>query len=147
MVPGVEGEEADHLNSPELRSTELDAAAADPVTACLSFLALRHDRPSSPVVLRAGLALDSDGRLPFHQAESALDQVGLRAEPWQGKIDRLKPNHLPAIVELADGGAAVLLETARGQFLTWSPGHEAPVWTDADSIAHAFTGQAILVEP
>ena len=147
MVPGVEGEDADRIGSPELRSTKEETAAIDPVTACLSFLAQRLDRPSSPVALRAGLALDWNGNLPFHQAESALDQVGLRAELWRGKLARLKPNQLPALIELSEGRAAVLLETARGQFLAWAPGQSEPVWTDSSTLAEGFTGQAILVEP
>ena len=53
----------------------------DPVLDCLAFLARQADRPSSPVLLRAGLALSDDGTLPFHQIEPALDQVGMRGEP------------------------------------------------------------------
>ena len=147
MGPGVEGDVANVSGSPELHSAFSEAGAGDPVTACLSFLALRHDRPSSPVILRAGLALDSEGRLPFHQAESALDQVGLRAEPWEGKLSRLKPRHLPALIELGEGDAAVLLEVQQGQFLAWWPGNAEPVWTDRNMFADRFTGRAILVEP
>ena len=53
----------------------LDADRAreiDPVLDCLAFIARRSDRPSSPVLLRAGLALSPDGRLPFHQVEPAV---------------------------------------------------------------------------
>ena len=53
----------------------------DPVLDCLTFLARQADRPSSPVLLRAGLALTPDGKLPFHQVEPALEQAGMRAEP------------------------------------------------------------------
>ena len=37
----------------------------DPVLDCLTFLARQADRPSSPVLLRAGLALSATGSLPF----------------------------------------------------------------------------------
>ena len=53
----------------------------DPVLDCLTYLAREADRPSSPVLLRAGLALADDGTLPFHQIEPALDQAGMRTEP------------------------------------------------------------------
>ena len=53
----------------------------DPVLDCLTYLAREADRPSSPVLLRAGLALADDGTLPFHQIEPALEQVGMRAQP------------------------------------------------------------------
>jgi len=46
----------------------------DPVLECLTFLAREADRPSSPVLLRAGLALADDGTLPFHQIDPALEQ-------------------------------------------------------------------------
>ncbi len=130
---------------------ESDAARAgtgsDPVTACLSFLAQRHERPSSPVILRAGLALDEHGALPFHQIGSALEQVGLRGELYEGRLARLKPRNLPAIIELADGDAAVLLEMQRGQYLSWTPGYDAPLWIEAGEFTQRFTGHAVLVEP
>ena len=66
------------------RSRELD-----PVLDCLTYLAREADRPSSPVLLRAGLALSDDGTLPFHQIEPALDQVGMRAEPVSRRLKRL----------------------------------------------------------
>jgi ATP-binding cassette subfamily C protein LapB len=33
----------------------------DPVLDCLTYLARQADRPSSPVLLRAGLAVSADG--------------------------------------------------------------------------------------
>ena len=68
----------------------LAAAGGDDVTECLSFLARRYERPSSPVIIRAGLALNEQGHLPFHQVESALEQIGLRGETFSGKLSRLK---------------------------------------------------------
>ena len=82
----------------------------DPVLDCLAFLARRADRPSSPVLLRAGLALSADGRLPFHQVEPALEQVGMRADPVTRQLKGWPSGKCPAILELEDGLAAVLLE-------------------------------------
>lgn len=123
------------------------AAGSDEVTECLSFLARRHDRPSSPVIIRAGLALDESGHLPFHQIESALDQIGLRGEPYEGKLSRLKPRHLPAVVQLGGGRAGVLLELKDGQALLYRPGAGEPVWVDAAGLAADFGGAAVLIEP
>jgi ATP-binding cassette subfamily C protein LapB len=36
----------------------------DPVLDCLTYLARTSDRPSSPVLLRAGLAVSEQGTLP-----------------------------------------------------------------------------------
>ena len=91
----------------------LDSAPSreiDPVLDCLTFLARRADRPSSPVLLRAGLALSATGTLPFHQIESALDQVGMRGESVvRRRLAGWRLQQLPAIVELTDDRAIVLL--------------------------------------
>jgi ATP-binding cassette subfamily C protein LapB len=121
--------------------------AIDEVTACLCYLARRHDRPASPIIVRAGLALDESGVLPFHQAESALDQIGLRGEVFEGRFGRLRPKRLPALLSLAGGHAAVLLELKDGEALVFRPGLEEPVWVDARGIADEFGGRAILIEP
>lgn len=122
-------------------------ASPDDVTACLAFLARRFDRPSSPAIIRAGLALDEDGRLPFHQAESALDQIGLRGMPFEGRSERLKPRELPAILEIEGGGALLILDRNGDQVLVYRPGTTDPVWVDSDAIASSLTGRAVLIEP
>src|SRR5919106_4144018 len=82
----------------------------DPVLDCLSYIARQADRPSSPVLLRAGLAVTPDGKLPFHQVEPALEQVGMRATPVSRGLKRWPSGKTPAILELEDERAAVLLE-------------------------------------
>src|SRR3982751_6858033 len=99
------------------RSPELD-----PVLESLTYLAREADRPSSPVLLRAGLALADDGTLPFHQIEPALDQVGMRAEPVTRRLRGCPSGKTPAILELADNRAAVLLEMREGDALIYAPG-------------------------
>jgi len=74
----------------------------DPVLDCLAYLAREADRPSSPVLLRAGLAVADDGTLPFHQIEPALEQVGMRAEPVSRRLKNWPAAKCPAILELAD---------------------------------------------
>src|SRR3954447_8789660 len=98
----------------------------DPVLDCLAFLARQADRPSSPVLLRAGLALSSDGRLPFHQIEPALDQVGMRAEPIARRLKGWPSAKCPAILELEEGRAAVLLDRRDSDGLIYAPGMAEP---------------------
>jgi ATP-binding cassette subfamily C protein LapB len=127
----------------------LDSAPArelDPVLDCLSFLARRADRPSSPVLLRAGLALSETGKLPFHQIEPALDQVGMRGQPVSRKLKRWPDRDLPAILELDEERAVLLLELNAGQGLVYVPGVAEPMWTALDEIEHIYTGHAIVVE-
>lgn len=119
----------------------------DPVLDCLAFLARRADRPSSPVLLRAGLALSSTGTLPFHQIEPALEQVGMRGEPVaRRKIAGWRLQQLPAIVELSEDRAIVLLEMRHGDALIYSPGTTDPMWVPVSDLEPIFTGHAIAVE-
>jgi ATP-binding cassette subfamily C protein LapB len=127
----------------------LDADRAreiDPVLDCLAFIARRSDRPSSPVLLRAGLALSADGRLPFHQVEPALEQVGMRADPIVRRLATWPASKCPAILELEDGLAAVLLEVRDREGLIYAPGVAEPMWVRLDEIAPTFTGRAVVVE-
>jgi ATP-binding cassette subfamily C protein LapB len=127
----------------------LDSAPSreiDPVLDCLAFLARQADRPSSPVLLRAGLALSDTGTLPFHQIEPALDQVGMRGEPVVRRLRGWPLQKLPAILELEEGRAAVLLETRAGDGLIYAPGIAEPMWVALDQVEPAYTGRAIIVE-
>jgi ATP-binding cassette subfamily C protein LapB len=128
----------------------LDAAPSrevDPVLDCLAYLARQADRPSSPVLLRAGLALSAEGLLPFHQIEPALEQVGMRGEPVRRKLNGWKIQQLPAILELTDDRAAVLLETRHGDGLVYAPGVADPMWVPLAELDAAYLGHAVVVEP
>ena len=128
----------------------LDSAPSreiDPVLDCLTFLARHADRPSSPVLLRAGLALSATGTLPFHQVESALDQVGMRGEPVvRRRLAGWRLQQLPAIVELDEDRAIVLLEMKAGEALVYVPGAAEPMWMPVSDFEASFTGQAVAVE-
>ena len=100
----------------------------DPVLDCLSFIARQADRPSSPVLLKAGLALSAEGRLPFHQVEPALDQAGMRADPLTRRLKGWPARKCPAILELEEDRAAVLLETRDADGLLYVPGMAEPMW-------------------
>jgi ATP-binding cassette subfamily C protein LapB len=118
----------------------------DPVLECLTFLAREADRPSSPVLLRAGLALADDGTLPFHQIDPALEQVGMRAEIITRRLKAWPSGKLPAILELSDDRAAVLLEVRDADGLIYAPGIAEPTWIKLAEIEPAYTGRAVVVE-
>lgn len=119
----------------------------DPVLACLVYLAREADRPSSPVLLRAGLALSEKGTLPFHQIEPALDQVGMRGEPFNRALKGWPSRKLPAVLALEDERAIVLLEIRGGDGLIFAPGVAEPLWVPLSEVAALYTGQAIVVDP
>jgi ATP-binding cassette, subfamily C, bacterial LapB len=118
----------------------------DPVLECLTYIARQADRPSSPVLLRAGLAVSDDGKLPFHQIEPALEQVGMRAQPVTRRIKGWPSAKCPAILELEDERAAVLLDTRDGEGLLYAPGVAEPMWVKLADVQPAYTGRAVIVE-
>ena len=118
----------------------------DPVLDCLAFLARRADRPSSPVLLRAGLALSADGKLPFHQIEPALEQIGMRADPTVRKLKGWPSARLPALLQLNDDRVAVLLETREADVLLYVPGVAEPMWIGLAELEPSYSGRAIVVE-
>jgi len=120
--------------------------AIDPVLDCLAYLARESDRPSSPVLLRAGLALSEKGTLPFHQVEPALEQVGMRGDPLTLKLKGWPSRKLPAILELDEERAAVLLDMRDGDGLIYAPGVAEPIWVPLAEIEAVFTGHAVVVE-
>jgi ATP-binding cassette subfamily C protein LapB len=127
----------------------LDSAPSreiDPVLDCLAFLARRADRPSSPVLLRAGLALSDSGTLPFHQIEPALEQIGMRGQPMARRLKSWPLQRLPAVLELTDDRASVLLETRSGDGLIYAPGIAEPMWVSLAELDTVFTGRSVFVE-
>jgi ATP-binding cassette subfamily C protein LapB len=118
----------------------------DPVLDCLAYLAREAERPSSPVLLRAGLALSADGTLPFHQIEPALDQAGMRADPIVRRLKSWPTSKCPAILELENERAAVLLDTRGDEGLIYAPGIAEPMWVKLAAIEPAYTGRAVVVE-
>ncbi|MEO5972317.1 MAG: type I secretion system permease/ATPase [Sphingomicrobium sp.] len=118
----------------------------DPVLDCLTYLARAADRPSSPALVRAGLALGDDGKMPFHQIEPALEQIGMLGEPVTRKLRAWPSAKLPALLELDDNRAAVLLETRDGDGLIYAPGVSDPMWASLAKLEPVFTGRAIVVE-
>jgi ATP-binding cassette subfamily C protein LapB len=85
--------------------------------------------------------------LPFHQVEPALEQAGMRGEPVvRRRLAGWRLQQLPAIVELTDDRAIVLLEMKAGDALVYAPGTAEPMWVSIDELEPAFTGQAVAVE-
>lgn len=122
------------------------SAGDDDVLACIGLVARRNDRPSSPVTVRAGLALDEAGRLPFHQIEPALDQIGLRGEAVRRPLKRWKKHDVPAILKLSGGRAALLLDLADDDAQLHLPGREEPLWVSRASLAELYEGAAVTIE-
>lgn len=125
-----------------------DAAATDDdVLACMVKLAALHDRPASTTRLLSGLGLDDEGRLPFHQAEAAVEQAGMRAIPAAKRFARWSEGSAPALLATTRDRCILLLELTREDALIYVPGREEAFWTPRASLLPFLTGAAIRVEP
>ena len=117
----------------------------DELVDCIAHAARHFDRPPGIIGLRAGLAVDESGRLPFHQAESALDQIGLLTDHVRGRLDKWRPGNLPAILPLKEGRFLLLLEMRQGDALVHLPNASEPVWAPLGDLEPYFTGEALVV--
>jgi ATP-binding cassette subfamily C protein LapB len=113
----------------------------------VQHLAALYDRPSSPIVILSGLALDERGRLPFHQVESAAERIGLRTHLVRRPLGRFERRHTPAILEMDGGRSAVLLEVKEGQGRIFDPERGADeAWVALSSLEGAYQGRSVLIE-
>ncbi len=89
----------------------------DPLLVCLAMAAKRIDREVHLSALRAGFAVDDEGRIPWSAYPDLALLHGMVALWSRTTLAALPPYVLPVIVPLLDGRAAVLLalngQTAR----------------------------------
>jgi len=117
---------------------------ADTLRACIAQLANRFGVPCGPGQFDS-FALDPDGRLPLHQAEAAIELIGLHADVSRPR--RLPRNDLtwPAIVALAEGGCVVVHEQRDGDALVWRPQTDMAVWERVTDLEAAFGNWMVSV--
>ncbi|MGL5839161.1 MAG: type I secretion system permease/ATPase [Sphingorhabdus sp.] len=119
----------------------------DELLACIGSLAAQYERPSSPASIRAGLALDEAGLLPFHQAENALDRIGLRGQATARRLRGWRDRDLPAIL-FAGAGKALVLHGVNGKDCEVQlPGRTDRVWVSRSALESVYAGQALIVDP
>ena len=119
-------------------------AMPDTIMAAVKRLARENELPD-PGSLFQTLPLDSKGRLPFHQAENALELAGLTTAPLSGAHLPKKAEHMPALIRLNDDSVAIVYETTKDQALVWKTETAEPVWTDLAELESYYVGQAIHV--
>ncbi|MFM5885848.1 MAG: hypothetical protein ACKOQ3_11105 [Novosphingobium sp.] len=112
---------------------------ADPLVAALAQLAERFGVPFSPAML-AGLALDTRGRLPLHQAEPALEVLGLNCDAQRLRRLPHRPAAYPALVSLGDDGLCVVHELRDKDALVWRPETGAAQWEPLFGVEADYSG-------
>ena len=84
----------------------------DPLLVCLALIAKRIDREVHLSALRAGFAVDEEGRIPMNAYPDLAQLHGMLAVWSRTDLQQLPSYVLPVIVPLVDGRAAVLLTVA-----------------------------------
>jgi ATP-binding cassette, subfamily C, bacterial LapB len=111
----------------------------DPLLACLGQIAERFGVSFAPSML-ASLARGPDRHLPLHQAEPALELLGLNCDAYRlAKLPR-QPAAYPAIVALADQGPVVIHELRDGDMLVWRPQSGTAQWEPFDRLRQDYAG-------
>ena len=119
--------------------TQESQQAKDPLIQSIGELARRYGLAFSPALFDS-LARDAAGRLPFHQAGSAIELSGLDFdEHKRTKLPKGTADY-PALISLDDGGAAVIHEAKDGELLVWKPDQDEARWTPRDEIQAEYAG-------
>ena len=124
------------------------APEEDPLGECLAFLTKLYGRPYTPEQLQAGMAL-SQGRLTVDSLIAAAERVGMAANPDRCALKAIPRLALPAILELKDGRACVLMRFGkRGRAEVFEPrAGEGTRVISLKEIEALYTGIAIYARP
>lgn len=112
----------------------------DSLRACIGQLADRFGVPCGPGQFDS-LALGPRGRLPLHQAEAALELIGLNVDASRPRKLPRRGDSYPAIVALGEDGDCVVVHEVRdGDALVWRPGSGEAVWERLDELEPHYAG-------
>lgn len=118
---------------------DIEPDAMDPLLACIGQLADRFGVPMG-LSMFSGLARDKRGRIPLHQAELALEVLGLNSASQRTKVLPRRAQAYPAIVELESSGPVVVHEWRDGEGLVWRPGTREACWEPIGDLQIEFSG-------
>lgn len=118
--------------------------AIDSLSRCAAEVAARFSLPVPPSTF-SQLPKNLDGRLPWHQAEAALELTGVN---FERHVQRRLPSGdrlFPALVELEDEQFVLVLGSEAKDLLIWQPDIEEEVWVPRAEIARQFAGRLYAV--
>ncbi len=121
-----------------------ESAQQDPLILAIMRVAKHYGLPD-PRVLFDVLPRDEAGLLPFHQAPSALDLLGVNHEPAQGRKLPRRTEAYPAIALMQDGQAVALLEFSGTDLLAFPADASEPVWQPIAALDEQYGGEIITV--
>lgn len=118
---------------------DIDTTVGDSLRACIAQLAERFGVPCGPGQFDS-LALDPQGRLPLHQAEAALELVGLNCDVTRPRRLPRGGEVYPAIVALGESGCVVVHEARDGEALVWRPETGSATWERLEDLGADYAG-------
>lgn len=128
-----------------LQKSNADALqASDPLIQAIGELAKRYGIAFSPGLLDS-LARDSAGRLPFHQAGTAIELAGLDFDQHDYKRLPTRESEYPALISREGGAVGVIQEARGGDLLLWTPGGGEAIWLPRDEVMADYTGGFLSV--
>jgi len=128
-----------------LQKSNADALqASDPLIQAIGELAKRYGIAFSPGLLDS-LARDSAGRLPFHQAGTAIELAGLDFDQHDYKRLPTRESEYPALISRGNGAVGVVQEARGGDLLLWTPGGGEATWLPRDEVMEDYTGGFLSV--
>lgn len=119
--------------------SQLHAGDEDELVACIAQVAERAGVSCAPVMF-SSLARDARGYLPLHQAESALELLGLNCDVSSRPKLSGKAEHYPAIVSLTGDRLVVVREVKGGDALVWRPDTRVESWQPLADFADLYGG-------
>lgn len=133
--------EESHYHDPRSRND-------DPLLDCLLVLCSLHGKSASRSTLSSGLPLEND-RLTLTILPRAAARAGLKARVVKRALNKIPAMSLPAIIQLRDGGAAVLLawnEDGSARIMpSESEGGEINI--ASEQLEQLYAGQVIFAHP
>ncbi len=128
-----------------LQNRNADALqASDPLIEAIGELAKRYGIAFSPGRLDS-LARNSAGRLPFHQAGTAIEQAGLDFDQHDYKRLPTRESEYPALISRGNGNVGVVQEARGGELLLWTPEDREAKWLPRDEVMTDYTGGFLSV--
>jgi ATP-binding cassette subfamily C protein LapB len=112
---------------------------SDPLMACIGQIADRFGISFSPAML-SSLARGEDQSLPLHQAEPALEMLGLNCDAAKPARLPRRAAAYPALVSLAEGDPVVVHEFRDGDLLVWRPDSGQAQWEPLAGFEKTYGG-------
>ncbi|TXI65572.1 MAG: type I secretion system permease/ATPase [Limnohabitans sp.] len=124
------------------------ATERDPLLVCLALAARRIDREVHLSALRAGFAVDENGRIPQSAYPDLARMHGMVAVWSRSALPQLPAYVMPVIVPLLDGRAAVLVAVAGAQArVLMAETGTTEIDMPMDELVRLSTGEILVVKP